>query len=311
LGAFAAVVAESSTADRTRASQANTEFDPVALLPEPPSTHPRWIIRLASLHVGLDHLVLLPAASLELTAAESEALLSAARDWLAEEPVGLEPISPELWQLTELEPDTTRFDQLRGASSRQATGRNIDAWLPRGPSARTWRRLANELQMLWHEHPVNLERQTRGLPVVNGLWFEGRILAPRALPFDGIVSQDAALLGLGRAAGARVIRPAGLSEVLTMVEGSTALSNGRWLIDPGCWQAQSGDADPMAWREAWRAFSEWLVEFDTGVRPGRGRALRWLLTGNRQIVELEMSPRGRLCFWRRQALHRWFEDTAQ
>jgi hypothetical protein len=183
--------------------------------------------------------------------------------------------------------------------------------MPRGPSARTWRRLANELQMLWHEHPVNLGRQARGLPVINGLWFEGRTLKPRARPFDGIISQDASLLGLGRAADAHVVRPVSLAEILGTLTGSNALSSGRWLIDPGCWPVQSGESDPLAWCEAWRIFADWLVEFDTVVRPGRGRALNWLLTDEQHTVELGMSPRGRLCFWRRQSPHGWFEDPAQ
>lgn len=283
---------------------------------------PQWIIRLASFHVGLDHLVLLPAASLELSPTEADALLGAAQEWLKEEPIRLQAITPELWQMTELQPEITRFDQMTGASSRQATGRNIDAWLPKGPSSRTWRRLANELQMLWHSHPVNLARQERGLPVINGLWFEGRTAAPEARPFDVIVSRDPVLQGLGHATGARVILPTGQTDIIEALSDSTVRPETRWLIDPGCWQTHSVDtdskvdADPQvfgnqqAFGEGWRAFANWLADFDGVARPGRGRALRWVLTGNRQWVELGLSPRSRLCFWRRADPRSWFEQSA-
>jgi hypothetical protein len=269
-----------------------------------------WIIRPVSLHVGLDHLVLLPPDSSELSAPESEALLAASRDWLAEEPVGLEALSPGLWQLTELTPELTRFDLMQGASSRQAAGRNIDAWLPKGPSSRGWRRLANELQMLWHDHPVNLARQARGLPVINGLWFEGRILAPGRRPFDVIVSEDLVLLGLGRLTGARTVRPTDRSAVNAALTDAMANPSSRCLIDPGCWQASSGEFGVSAWGEGWQKFAQWLIEFDAVVRPGRGRALRWLLSGHQRWVELELTRRARLRFWQHTPQQRWFEEMA-
>ena len=55
---------------------------------------------------------------------------------------------------------------LATASLDRVIGRNVDAWLPRQPAARPWRRLQNEVQMLLHAHPINAEREARGaLPV--------------------------------------------------------------------------------------------------------------------------------------------------
>lgn len=42
-----------------------------------------------------------------------------------------------------------------------------------GPEARPWQALLLEIQMLFHAHPINAGRQSRGLPVINGLWPEG------------------------------------------------------------------------------------------------------------------------------------------
>jgi len=55
--------------------------------------------------------------------------------------------------------------------------------LPQGADAPTWRRWQSEIQMLLHEHPVNVEREKSGRPPVNGLWFStGGVLPSRASP---------------------------------------------------------------------------------------------------------------------------------
>ena len=45
--------------------------------------------------------------------------------------------------------------------------------LPRGRDAGALRRLMTEMQMLLHEHPVNTQRQARGLPAINAIWIHG------------------------------------------------------------------------------------------------------------------------------------------
>jgi hypothetical protein len=45
--------------------------------------------------------------------------------------------------------------------------------MPQGRDAAELRRLMTELQMLLHEHPVNVVRQRRGLPEINAVWFHG------------------------------------------------------------------------------------------------------------------------------------------
>jgi hypothetical protein len=58
--------------------------------------------------------------------------------------------------------------------------------MPQGNDARALRRLMTELQMLLHEHPVNVARARRGLPEINAVWYYGageiRNLQRYALP---------------------------------------------------------------------------------------------------------------------------------
>ena len=41
-----------------------------------------------------------------------------------------------------------------------------------------WRALQNEIQMLFHTHPVNELREAAGKPTINGVWFWGGGVAP-------------------------------------------------------------------------------------------------------------------------------------
>ena len=55
--------------------------------------------------------------------------------------------------------------------------------LPEGADAPKFRRWQSEIQMLLHEHPINVEREKNGRPPVNGIWFSaGGVLPPRPSP---------------------------------------------------------------------------------------------------------------------------------
>ena len=59
------------------------------------------------------------------------------------------------------------------ASLDRVIGRNVDRWLGSDPAARRIRRLQSEVQMLLYTHPLNDERQARGLLSVNSFWLSG------------------------------------------------------------------------------------------------------------------------------------------
>jgi hypothetical protein len=100
------------------------------------------------------------------------------------------------------------FSSLTSYSIDQALGRNIDWWMPHHVQdesvARHWRKLQNEIQMLWHIDPVNEEREQRGLPSMNSLWISGigklsDIDAPQTLKqAERIYGQHPLLIGLAR-----------------------------------------------------------------------------------------------------------------
>lgn len=131
----------------------------------------------AHIHIATDHLVLTDPDELDLSTEESAALLATAQALLAED--GAELLAPraDRWYL-----HAPTLGELLTASPARAAGRNVDIWLPQGPAELTWRKLQNEVQMAWYDHPANQAREARGLPPVNAIWLYAggaRIAAPR------------------------------------------------------------------------------------------------------------------------------------
>jgi hypothetical protein len=125
------------------------------------------------LHATRDHLVLMHPDHIPITATESAALLEEAKPLLRDEfKTEIMAADPYHWFI-----NPAHFASLATHSIDQAHGRNIDWWLPRDTvelgTARAWRKLQNEIQMLWHLSPINEARQANGLPAINSIWISG------------------------------------------------------------------------------------------------------------------------------------------
>lgn len=62
-------------------------------------------------------------------------------------------------------------------------GKNIHTFLPEGNMAARWRSILNQTQMLLHEHPVNVARESAGQLTINSLWFSGGGKIPERVNF--------------------------------------------------------------------------------------------------------------------------------
>jgi hypothetical protein len=124
-------------------------------------------------HATRDHLILMAQSQIDLTKNESTNLLQVALPFI-EEDFGVKVLfqGSRDWFIP-----AGPFASLATHSIDQAHGRNIDWWMPRDTSelgiAKLWRKLQNEVQMLWHIDPVNEERAQRGYPSINSLWISG------------------------------------------------------------------------------------------------------------------------------------------
>lgn len=119
-------------------------------------------------HVGTDQVTLADPEDLQLDATASQAFLDAVHDLFASEGFVLVWGAPLRWHLAH-----ESLAELATASLDRVIGRNVDPWLPPSRAARLWRRLQNEVQMRLYGHPLNAQREARGLPPVNSVWLSG------------------------------------------------------------------------------------------------------------------------------------------
>ena len=117
------------------------------------------------IHVARDHLVLTDQRRLAITEAESRALFASAKSMCDELGHTLVFGDSNHWFLR-----ADAWRELRTSTLDAACGHHLDIWMAQGEYAGAWRKLQNEIQMLWHIHPVNSEREARGESTINSVW---------------------------------------------------------------------------------------------------------------------------------------------
>jgi hypothetical protein len=257
--------------------------DATASIPPARDAGPCWRIDPVHLHVGRDHLVLTDPASLALSAHDAAELAAAIATLFIDEGLSLHAGAGPRWVLVER--DAARPLRLATRSMLGALGRSIELWQPLGNDARRWRRLVNEVQMTWHDHPVNTRREQAGRLPINSVWIEGP--CPRLVP--GMPPPP------GLDAAARIAaRPPG-SGAFTVVDGEGPLE-----IDDRLLAAQIA-GDPRHWEQAWLALDAHcfgpLARAEGAWREGG----QLVLAGDAGWRALRITPRADWRFWRRPA----------
>ena len=88
-----------------------------------------------------------------------------------------------------------------------ALGRPLHQLLPEGADAGAWRRWQSEIEMLLHEHPVNVERERAGRSPANSVWFSCGGTMPQP-PVPAVSIRTFAAAGIAAALAAHVGSPA-------------------------------------------------------------------------------------------------------
>lgn len=277
-------------------ADANPEAFVIRHAVRPPAARPgALVVRPVHLHVGLDHLVLLPPDALGLSRSAAQALADAANAHFSPDEMHLQVVEPDAWLL-----ECTPPCRIRVHGTQVASGRNAADFQPSGPDASRIAALMNELQMLWHEHPVNADRESQGKLTVSSLWIEGA--APLGTPPAcrgapaAVYADQAAVRGLARACGVvRIERTPSTTQTLR-----AALAQDGALIDLPYWRQAMIERDAAAWAHGWRQFADIL---STTLRRASPRTrVRVVLTGERLRAELEWHGTDRLKWWRRTDL---------
>jgi hypothetical protein len=155
------------------------------------SVSPPYIaIRPVSLHAGRDHVVLKQSDASYATNIQLTQLAAAVKPLFEEYGLALHtpysndtsPTQRARWFITPTSENGQQFFELATSDSQQALGRNIDAYMAKGQSARRWRQLETEIQMTWFDHSVNSELRSKNLDQLNSIWIDGSISASPKKP---------------------------------------------------------------------------------------------------------------------------------
>lgn len=233
------------------------------------------------IHAARDHLVLTNPSILEITAEESNELFDAVKDIFSEMADKVYRPQANRWFI-----EAPALASLSTVSIEQAQGRNIDHWMPSDTDtaglARQWRKWQNEIQMIWFNHPVNLERQSRELLAINSVWISGNGSIndikphPTLLGVNKIHSLDSCLSAVAhhlKKDHMLDIHQANLSEVLSLLSIKDQRSQSIW--ENACNQLISKKIDSIE-----------LIDFPDGKERS-------------QLITLKQLPKAGFALWKK------------
>ena len=170
-----------------------------------------------------------------------------------------------------------------------AAGRNVRDLMPAGRDGARVRSLVNEIQMLLHEHPVNLDRVARGSPAINTLWLWGfgRSEDMDTVHLPTLYTDDAWLSGIWRLHGAHI-------RSLDEFAAGGDIDANNAMVAASCPPRGGLSADGISGALA-RAERVCLAPALAALRSGAVRGVDVLLGGRTLLVESS----ARFRFWRR------------
>ncbi len=174
-----------------------------------------------------------------------------------------------------------------------ALNRDIDSAMPTGPDSRHWRRILNEIQMLLHAHPLNAEREARGLPAFNSLWLWGG----GTLPATGGTgySQLWADEPLARALAMKAAVPA---SPLPDHADAVVSAGGNALVVITALRDHTPDLE--SWQQAVEKFEQqWMAPCHAALKARRIETLTLLILGTPQGKQFDITAAHLWRWWRR------------
>lgn len=253
-----------------------------------------WVaLQLAHIHATRDHLVLSSPSQLSLSEADAQKLFTAASEPLNELSTQLIQANPMRWYASD-----ENLGQLQTHSPLCAVGRNIDIWMPKGERARFWRKLQNEIQMIWHDHPVNQERSHNNLLPINSIWLFGQGKMPSiTMQYDALYANDPLLRGIANVAQKKYM-PLSIQTLTHHLQLQSS---------PLVWLDQLSEAYLNQQWDKWLAIftqleNDYLHPYYADFQKGRWQTLKLVLFSEQGWLTICQHRKDRWKWWRRQSL---------
>lgn len=133
-----------------------------------PADQPVWLAELVHVAPSRDGAALLPSNTLNITPEQSVALFQSASELFQDSGFSLHPSDANHWRI-----ELPAGWQPQCASPALVSVTSVNDWWRQDTQGRPWRKLGNELQMLWFQDAVNQVRYHDGQMPVNSLWLFG------------------------------------------------------------------------------------------------------------------------------------------
>jgi hypothetical protein len=159
----------------------------------------RWLcVSPVFLETGIERVILHDLDLQHLLSDEANDLIEAFNQHFSEEGLILEAGSAGLWFIHL--PDHL---DIRTHTLHLVRGQSIYHLLPAGENSGYWHALMNEVQMLFHQHPVNAGRERQGRIPVNGIWLwgEAHMTGKARTKWDCVLTDEAMARGMAISEG--------------------------------------------------------------------------------------------------------------
>lgn len=255
-----------------------------------------WWLRADPVHLQMQRnsTRVLAAPALTLTDEEAATLTRALNAHFSGDDITIDAAHPLRWYIRQTAATEVAAPPLSAIAGQAVRGAPLT-----GARASHWHRVLTEAQMVLHEHPLNVDRETRGLPAVNSLLLWGGGCRP-AVPgrhFSHVWSDDALATALAVQSGAAF--------------ADTPANAANWFAhkpEPGSRHLVTIDrvhhaaryGGPDAWIKAVAAIEElWFAPLWAALERRRLGELVIVATGPGQCQRCSLQPADKFKFWRR------------
>ncbi len=252
-----------------------------------------FVLQPVHIHIARDHLVLTDPRQLTLAEQEARALFSIAQELFAETGRSLLYGSADTWFVR-----ADDWIELQTSTPDAAAGHNIDIWMPQGAGERDWRKVQNEVQMHWFDHPVNAAREAQGLKPVNSIWLWGGAAAI-AKPAPNRYTDTINLAGWIQAFAQFVPRNtrAGSAAQLAAARPEHGLVLLDELLEPAL------SSDWSHWLDQVRKLeTDWFAPLRAALTAGTIDAVQFILTNDSRISRFTTTRFSLRKFWVKPSL---------
>jgi hypothetical protein len=245
------------------------------------------------LHIEHDQILLADSRVFRVTTSEAEELTAVLNRHFAESchKISFIPLHPARWYicLQDMPPPQTHLLS-------EVVNKGIHELLPYGESIQPWRKLFNEVQMLLHEQPLNLARETRGEPAINGVWFWGGGVKPKSFhgAYTHVCGNSVLVHALALTSGVRYspLPP----EAALLPEAS---ASDKYLVVLDTLQGNASYSDAYGWRESLKELEKnWFEPLFAMAKQGKFQQLKLSVLGKRGNKDFIIRPGDMKKFWR-------------